>query len=128
MDFRSRAAAAFFMLIAASCVALAAPSVVFSRDEVAIIHDFYSQSRGAPAQASQKKNKSKPLPPGVAKNLARGKPLPPGIAKRPLPGDLVRQLPPVRTGYERLIVDGRILLVETATQVIHDILEDAIFH
>ncbi len=66
-------------------------------------------------------------PTGIARNLERGKPLPPGIAKQVLPGDLSRRLPPVRDGYERLIVDGRVLLVEIATQVIHDILVDAIF-
>ena len=71
--------------------------------------------------------KQNALPPGIAKNLARGKPLPPGIAKKALPGDLSRRLPPVRDGYERIIVDGRVLLVEIATQVIHDILVDAIF-
>ena len=73
------------------------------------------------------KQKGKPLPPGIARNLARGKPLPPGIARQSLPGDLVRQLPAVRSGYERIVVDGRVLLVETATQMIHDVLMDAMF-
>ena len=35
-------------------------------------------------------------------------------------------LPPVSSGYERVIVDGKILLVEIATQVIHDVLTDII--
>jgi hypothetical protein len=126
MDFRPRTAAALIVLIAVNGAALAAPGVVFNPQEIAIIHDYYAQSSGSAGHASQKKDKGKPLPPGVARNLARGKPLPPGIAKRSLPGDLDRRLPPVTAGYERLIVDGRILLVETATQVIHDILEDAI--
>jgi hypothetical protein len=39
----------------------------------------------------------------------------------------VRQLPPVHSGYERVIVDGRVLLVEIATQLIHDVLMDAVF-
>ena len=53
--------------------------------------------------------------------------LPPGIAKQQLPADLARRLPPVPSGYERVVVDGRVLLVEIATQVIHDVLEDLIF-
>jgi hypothetical protein len=36
------------------------------------------------------------------------------------------KLPPVADGYERIIVAGKILLVEIATQVVHDILVDVI--
>jgi hypothetical protein len=36
---------------------------------------------------------SKPLPPGIKKNLARGKPLPPGIAKQTLPDAYIELLP-----------------------------------
>ena len=97
-------------------------SVRFSSDEISIIHDFYHRNTGHGGG-----NKAaKPLPPGIAKNLARGKPLPPGIAKRELPDTLVKRLPPVADGYERIIVAGRILLVEIATQVVHDILVDVI--
>jgi Ni/Co efflux regulator RcnB len=64
----------------------------------------------------------------IAKNLARGKPLPPGIAKQQLPDGLVHALPAPPRGYERIIVDGKVLLVEIATQVIHDILTDIVLH
>jgi Ni/Co efflux regulator RcnB len=40
--------------------------------------------------------------------------------------DLSGRLPPPASGYERIVVSGKILLVEIATQVIHDILTDAI--
>jgi len=113
--------------LAASTVAVAGTSVVFSKDEIAIITDYYQHHRDDGMDGKNKKHKSKPLPPGIAKNLARGKPLPPGIAKQQLPGDLMRQLPPVRPGYERVVVDGRVLLVEVATQVIHDVLMDAVY-
>ena len=66
------------------------------------------------------------LPPGIAKNLQRGKPLPPGIAKQVLPSGLIAQLPPPPKGFERIEVAGKVLLVEIATQVIHDVLEDII--
>ncbi|MCJ7592082.1 MAG: hypothetical protein MUO51_12095 [Woeseiaceae bacterium] len=66
---------------------------------------------------SNGKKQPKALPPGIEKNLARGKPLPPGlIALRPSPPH----------GFERIIVDGKVLLVEVATNVIHDILTDVI--
>ena len=85
--------------------------------------DHDGSAGGAKANKARKQQ-SQPLPPGIAKNLARGKPLPPGIAKQHLPTDLVRRLPPVRHGYERVVVDGRVLLVETATQTIVDAIFD----
>jgi Ni/Co efflux regulator RcnB len=57
-------------------------------------------------------------------NLQRGKPLPPGIAKQQLPDSLLRRLPRVPSGYERVVVDGKVLLVEIATPVIRDVLTD----
>jgi hypothetical protein len=114
-------------LLAVNTVAVAGTSVVFSKNEISIITDYYQHHRGDADTGKDRKNKSKPLPPGIAKNLTRGKPLPPGIAKQQLPGDLMRQLPPVNPGYERVVVDGRVLLVEVATQVIHDVLMDAIY-
>lgn len=97
--------------------------VVFSADEIRVIDAYY---QGHISAGNDNKGKSKSLPPGIAKNLERGKPLPPGIAKRYLPTDLVNQLPVLPSGYERIIVDGKILLVEIATRVIHDILSDAL--
>ena len=67
------------------------------------------------------------LPPGIAKNLAVGKPLPPGIAKQYVTHDVLLRLPPLRDGYEYIVVAGKILLVEIATQLIHDILVDVLF-
>ena len=97
--------------------------VRFSSQEASIIRQYYRQY---PVSNSTGKKGRKSLPPGIAKNLARGKPLPPGIAKQMLPGALLSQLPPPRNGFERVIVDGKILLVEIATQAIHDVLVDAI--
>lgn len=126
MSIRKLICAAAVAALLVPALASAAVSVVFSKDEISIIQDYYAVNGGDPHKNSRKQ-KGKPPPPGIAKNLARGKPLPPGIAKQSLPGDLVRQLPPVRSGYERIIVDGRVLLVEIATQLIHDVLMDAVF-
>ncbi len=109
------------LLVSASAADLEV-SVRFSSKEISVIHDFYREYDGGG------KKRNKPLPPGIAKNLARGKPLPPGIAKRALPNNLLVQLPPVADGYERIAVAGKILLVEIATQVVHDILVDVILH
>jgi Ni/Co efflux regulator RcnB len=98
--------------------------VVFTEDEIRIIRAYYATN----SESSGKfKNKGKRLPPGIAKNLRRGKPLPPGIAKQSLPHDLQRQLPAPPDGYERIIVGGKLLLVELGTQIVHDILMDIAF-
>ena len=98
-------------------------SIRFSSSEISVIHNFFLDYH---VDKKGGKKSSNPLPPGIAKNLARGKPLPPGIAKRRLPGELFEQLPPVADGFERVIVAGKILLIEIATQVVHDILVDVI--
>jgi hypothetical protein len=71
--------------------------VEFSDDEVRIIGAWYEE-HGSHAGQGGGKHKHKGLPPGPA--------------------------PP--RGYERIIVDGKVLLVEIATQVIHDILTDIV--
>ena len=125
MGFRTQVCTLIVTCLTLSGAATAGVSVVFNKDEIAVIHEYYSQHPVDVGAGQQKGQMSKGLPPGIAKNLARGKPLPPGIAKQRLPNDLVQRLPPVHAGYERVIVDGRVLLVEIATQMIHDVLVDA---
>ncbi len=108
-----------------SAVADVEVSVVFSDDEIRIISDWY-RDHGSSANKKRGKSKRNGLPPGIAKNLARGKSLPPGIAKQYLPDPLRQTLPAPPAGYERVVVYGKILLVEIATGVIHDIFKDII--
>jgi Ni/Co efflux regulator RcnB len=119
--------AALSILLGAPLAAVAdiGVSVEFSDEEVRIIGAWYEE-RGAGNDNAKSRQKGKRLPPGIAKNLARGKPLPPGIAKQQLPDGLVHALPAPPRGYERIIVDGKVLLVDVATQVIHDILTDIV--
>ena len=113
-------------MLSAQAVADISVSIKFSAGEISIIQGWYRDYGTSTAAHGKGEKKSKGLPPGIAKNLAQGKPLPPGIAKQHLPESLRSVLPTPRTGYERIIVDGKVLLVEIATQVIHDILEDVI--
>lgn len=86
-----------------------------------------SDSRsGQDPSASRGRGRNGGLPPGIAKNLSRGKPLPAGIAKQQVPGHVLAQLPRLEDGFEYVLVAGKILLVEIATQIIHDILVDAV--
>jgi Ni/Co efflux regulator RcnB len=119
--------AAVLLLLTTPLASLADAGIAvgFSDEEIRIIGAWY-EDHGAAADTGKSKHRQKGLPPGIAKNLARGKPLPPGIAKQHLPDGLVHALPAPPRGYERIIVDGRILLVEIATQVIHDVLTDIV--
>lgn len=65
---------------------------------------------------------SKPLPPGIRKNLARGKPMPPGIAKTRMPDSFIHRLPH-HEGHEWLQAGGDLVLVVSGSLVISDILE-----
>lgn len=98
-------------------------SAVFTDGEASIIRAYYEDRL---THRSGKGKKQKRLPPGIARNLQRGKALPPGIAKQTLPIGLIELLPPPPRGYERVVLSGKVLLVEVATQVIHDVLEDVI--
>ncbi|OOZ38719.1 hypothetical protein BOW53_14440 [Solemya pervernicosa gill symbiont] len=87
--------------------------------------DGYKSKKGKGKKDKGAKGKgNKKLPPGIAKKLARGGTLPPGIAKRNLPYDLEARLPPLGRGFERQVIDGKVVLVETATAIVHDIIED----
>ena len=97
--------------------------VRFSAEEIRIIRAWYLDQAGK--RKPELKN-GRSLPPGIAKNLERGKPLPPGIAKQALPTGLVDRLPPAAAGHERVLVDGKVLLVEIATQIVHDVLTDIV--
>ena len=108
-----------------SAIADVEVGVVFSDDEIRIISVWY-RDHGSVADKERGNSKRNGLPPGIAKNLARGKSLPPGIAKQYLPDRLRHSLPAPPTGYERIVVYGKILLVEIATGVIHDIFMDVI--
>jgi len=102
--------------------------VSFSLKEKQVISSFYGGGGGGD-QGGQGKGKGKKkkkgaggnqgIPPGLAR---KGGALPPGIAKRQLPNNLLSQLPPPPRGYERVIVDKDVLLVNIATQVVHDVL------
>ena len=124
----------FLIAIVSTLVALSATlaaagefgvSVVFTDNEISVIRAYYRDNTANNSNKGNGKGKQS-LPPGIAKNLQRGKPLPPGIAKQTLPTSLIDLLPPPQHGYERVAIDGKVLLIEIATQVIHDVLEDLI--
>lgn len=91
---------------------------VLSDDERRTIRSYFHEH---PDSAG----KVKELPPGIRKKLARGGTLPPGIAMQVMPDGLHRRLPP-RDGQHYEIVGTDVVLVETATKVIVDVLKDVL--
>lgn len=95
--------------------------------------DDYNQLRYAGIDNSKAKQYAKqyniggykPLPPGIRKNLARGKPIPPGIAMTRLPQGYINQLPRYN-GYEWRGYGSDLVLVNTASQVIADVIMDVL--
>ena len=97
-------------------------SVTLSAEQTATVRAWYGQSASGSGRG-----RSGGLPPGIARNLERGKPLPPGIAKQYLPQNVLIQLPPPGSGFEYIVVAGKLLLVEAATQIVRQILLDSLF-
>lgn len=97
---------------------------IFSEIERAIICDYF----GCETEDAGKPRRAKSLPPGLAKReslppgLAKRDQLPPGLAKREIPSDLAARLGLPPRGTERVLVGGDLVLVETATGLILDIL------
>jgi hypothetical protein len=99
-----------------SVLKTATVSVTLLSDMQVEIRAFYS-ARGVSGV--------KPLPPGIRKRLVRGKALPPGIAKRVVPEGLRSRIR-LPSGYEIVEVGLDVLLVEVATDIIHDVLMDVV--
>ena len=110
---------------------------VFTEAEKVLIGDYYKARRGDDGEKHGKskgkgKNKSKSMPPGLAKKdklppglamqLEKNGKLPPGLEKRDLPDDLETRLP-LRKGLKRILAGDNVVLVDTATDIILDVLE-----
>lgn len=101
----------------------AAIEAIFTPEDRRTIEDYYKRQA--------RKHKKDGLPPGLAKKdhlppgLAKRDTLPPGLAKKALPSDLERRLSRLGKGRERAVVGDDIVLIETATGVILDILKGA---
>ena len=108
-----------------AATAEAGVSVTLSASQVALVKDYFGTEAVA-GSSSRRRGRNGGLPPGIARNLQRGKPLPSGIARQVLPGDLLVRLPGTPSGLEYLVVAGKLLLVETATQVVRDVLLETV--
>ena len=125
---------------------------IFSEIERTIIERYFGRRTGSGAQSethSEKpakrgknrgngkgngkgKAKAKKLPPGLAKRtqlppgLAKRETLPPGLQREPFPRDLASSLPAPLAGTERILIEGRAVLIDKATNRVLDVLEDVL--
>ncbi len=119
----------FALMGATARDAAAQLEITFSLNEHKLIASFFGGGGGGGGGKGGKPGKGnkgkgpKGIPPGLA---MKGGALPPGIAKKQLPSTLISQLPPPPQGYERVIVDNDILLINIATQIVHDVITDII--
>ena len=77
-------------------------------------------SKGAPPGLAKRAR----LPPGLERQLQRNGRLPPGLEKKRFPADLRAQLPSPLQGTERVIIGNDAVLIETATNIVLDIIYD----
>jgi Ni/Co efflux regulator RcnB len=66
------------------------------------------------------------LPPGLEKQLQRNGTLPPGLVRNDLPLSLQNKLYPPRKGTKRILVGSDVVLIDTKTDLILDILHDVV--
>ena len=95
---------------------------VFRDRDREIIRNYYAVGRkGLPPGLAKKEGG---LPPGLEKQLRRNGHLPPGLEKRvtAFPVELERQLPPLKPGLKRGVIEGHAVIFGEHTSAILDVL------
>ena len=92
--------------------------VVFTNRDRNLIREYYH--RHLPPGLAKRSS----LPPGLQKQVERRGQLPPGLQGKRLPHDLEVKLSPLPDAYVRLQVGVDIVLMNTRTRVIVDVIKD----
>ncbi len=93
-------------------------AIAFSKEEQALIRDYYRKNL-PPGLAKKGK-----VPPGHQKKLARNDHLPPSAKWEALPRDLEVRLRPLPDGHIRVRVGADVLILNSRTRLILDVLHD----
>ncbi len=93
-------------------------AILFTGEDRQTIDHFFRRHSGARADREEPKGRREPL-------LIRER-LPQGASTRPLPPALDSQLPPLPSGYARLILGRDVLLVERRSKTILDIMREVV--
>ena len=96
-------------------------ATVFNSRDRRIISDYYRNRNSNLPPGLAKRNGN--LPPGLQKQLQRNGTLPPGLQKRlePLSGDLESRLPRLPVDYRRGVIGQDVVVYNTRTQRIMDV-------
>jgi hypothetical protein len=94
--------------------------IFIGKDQDAIRHYFHKHSDNLPPGLAKRRGN---LPPGLEKQLRRNGRLPPGLDKKisVFPVELERDLPPLKPGLVRGVIEGRAVIFNEKTKVILDI-------
>jgi hypothetical protein len=92
--------------------------IAFSVRDRSLIRKYY-RHRLPPGLA-----KRSSLPPGLQKQVKQRGQLPPGLRKERLPNELEVKLSPLPTGYIRFRIGTDVVLMNTRTQVVVDVIKD----
>ncbi len=89
---------------------------VFSDHDRGVIRECFGDGRSGLPPGLAKKDR---LPPGLEKQLQRNGTLPPGLQKRvqPLPSGCVARLPRLPRDWARVVLSGRIILLDPAQRI-----------
>lgn len=105
----------------------ASVAVSFGDRDRQLISDYY----GNKAKGKKKKKRTPPglakkdkLPPGLEKQLRKNGQLPPGLQTHGLPDDLESKLSRLPAGYARVIIGTDVVLKNSNTRVVVDIIKD----
>lgn len=104
-------------------------SIAFNHAERWIIPNYFSSVREQQLRAGRSKKYQRDLPAGLKQPPAKGDQLPATIVAgmRPLPGPLLRELPPARPDTMRRIAGQNVLLLRSSTGEVLDILSSVIY-
>ena len=104
---------------------LPASEPVFTVQERTVVTNYFrSNTSGLPPGLAKRDR----LPPGLEKQLRERGTLPPGLQKKvqPLPPELERQLTVLPTGYRRVVIGNAVIVMNTKTALIYDIIRSVI--
>jgi hypothetical protein len=93
-------------------------SVAFSAHDRDVIHGYFREYSSDLPPGLAKRGGD--LPPGLEKQLRVNGTLPPGLEKKlqPCPVRLARELPPLPSGYSRMMLGGQLLLLNRANVIV----------
>lgn len=97
-------------------------AVNFSDADRRFIRDYYAKSHRKPLPPGLAKRGA--LPPGLAKQVRKNGELPPGLQARALPAELESRLTRLPEGYVRVVIGGDVVLQNTRTRVVVDVIKD----